>query len=222
MQCDLIRPACGRCQARGQACIGQTPDEGFIFMDENQRAQRNSERARRERQTPLVSPLSFELEPASTSQSTMPQVQASTQTHAFDFKEIYPWLEQRYLTQIPRNLSQDLESRAVDRFFNAWTLFPCNKGLSPGHMHELPMLYFSAPSESILWHALRAIAFAALKYQYAGDTPFTTKALRHYGSALRHLQDIVDDEPMLADDRILAAMLLIDSFEVRPDHMRTL
>ena len=90
--------------------------------------------------------------------------------------------------------------------------------MSPGHMHELPKLYFSAPPESILWHALRAMAFADMRHHYAGDIPFTTKGLRHYGSALQRLQNIVDDGHMMADDRVLAAMLLIDSFEVCRDN----
>ncbi|KAJ9612381.1 hypothetical protein H2200_003978 [Cladophialophora chaetospira] len=57
------------------------------------------------------------------------------------------------------------------------------------------------------------MAFADMRHHYSGDLPFTTKALRHYGSALQCLQNIVDDGHMMSDDRVLAAMLLIDSFE---------
>ncbi len=87
-------------------------------------------------------------------------------------KRIYYWLNERSLGEIPVALSQDLESQAVERFFTAWTLFPCNDGLSPGHMHELPMLYSSAAPDSILWHALRAMAFADMRHHYIGALPF--------------------------------------------------
>jgi hypothetical protein len=81
-------------------------------------------------------------------------------------------------------------------------------------MHDLPMLYLSAPPDSVLWLAVRAMAFADMRGQNAGDVPFYIKARQHYGAALNRMRMIVHDQQDLADDRILSAILLIDSFEV--------
>ena len=117
VQCDLVRPSCGRCRTRGLACAGLPVDDRFIFFDENQRAQRNSQRARRERQ-PFNRPVSFELALAPTT-PTIP----TTQTSTLDFRDLYPWLHDYSQSRIRSNLAQDLDTRAIDRFFTAWTLF---------------------------------------------------------------------------------------------------
>ncbi|KAK9365301.1 hypothetical protein V1509DRAFT_407381 [Lipomyces kononenkoae] len=207
-RCDLVRPICGRCMCRGLACTGFPGDAGFIFRDENEAAQRNSERARRGPGKNHLPPISFKIIP-----SQKQQTQLSTDVPDLDLQQLYPWLNHRALAVVPKPLRRDLETRAVDRFFLNWTLHPCNDGVSLGHMHDLPMLYLSAPPESILWLAVRAMAFADMRHHRSEDTPFTTKALRHYGAALSLLRTIAVDEQRLADDRVLTALLLVDNFE---------
>ena len=75
------------------------------------------------------------------------------------------------------------------------------------------MLYLGAPPESILWLAVRAVAFADMKNESAENLPFYIKARQHYGAALNRTLVIVQDERGLAHDRILAALLLVDNFE---------
>lgn len=82
-------------------------------------------------------------------------------------------------------------------------------------MHELPMLFQSAEPNSVLWLAIRAVAFADLREECAGDVPFRIKARRSYGAALNRMRAIINEQHNLDDDRILSAMLLIDNFEVR-------
>jgi hypothetical protein len=82
-------------------------------------------------------------------------------------------------------------------------------------MHDLPMLYRSAPPDSILWLAVRAMAFADMRGEFAGSIPFYIKARQHYGAALNRMRMILHDQEDLANDRVLSAILLIDSFEVR-------
>ncbi len=81
-------------------------------------------------------------------------------------------------------------------------------------MHELPMLFQSAEPDSVLWLAVRAVAFADLREESAGNVPFRIKARRSYGAALESMRVIITDQQKLDDDHILSAMLLIDNFEV--------
>ena len=142
------------------------------------------------------------------------QPQASTDRPDPFFQQLYPWLNDRALAEVPQPLKRDLCGRAVDRFFINWTLHPCNDEVSPGHMQDLSTLYLSAPPESVLWLTVRAMAFADMRDHRDGDLPFSTKALQNYGAALNRLRTITHDEQRLTDDRVLAALLLIDSFEV--------
>lgn len=81
-------------------------------------------------------------------------------------------------------------------------------------MHDLPTLYFSAPPDSILWLAVRAMAFADMRNEDAGDGPFYIKARQHYGAALNRTRMLAHNQQNLASDPILSAILLIDNFEV--------
>ena len=46
---------------------------------------------------------------------------------------MYPWLN---VTNIPRALDRDVETRAVERFFVNWTLYPSNHGDSSGELDQ--------------------------------------------------------------------------------------
>lgn len=81
-------------------------------------------------------------------------------------------------------------------------------------MHELPMLYLSATPDSVLWLAVRALAFAEMKSELAGNVTFYVKARQHYGAALNRTRMLIHDEEDLGNDDVLSAMLLIDNFEV--------
>lgn len=129
-------------------------------------------------------------------------------------EEVCPWISDYLLAETLPCPLDDLESRAVDHFCTNWTLYSRNNRLASGSLPQLPMLYLSSPPQSILWHAVRALAFADMKDPSDGEVIFTTKALNHYGAALNSLQHLVDDGQLSFDDRILTAMLLIDAFEV--------
>jgi hypothetical protein len=82
-------------------------------------------------------------------------------------------------------------------------------------MDELPMLYQTAQPNSVLWLAVRAVAFADMKNQSAGNVPFSVKARQYYGAALNRMRTMVSNPEELGSDHVLLAMLLIDNFEVR-------
>lgn len=118
---------------------------------------------------------------------------------------------------MPAPLAIDIKTRAVERFFINWTLHPSNHGVSPGHMHNLPFLYAGAAPDSVLWLAVRAMAFADMRNEtLVGnvDVPFHVEARQHYGAALARTRVIVGEDGGLANDEVLNAILLIDDFEV--------
>lgn len=86
-------------------------------------------------------------------------------------------------------------------------------------MHELPILFQSAERDSVLWLAVRALAFADLKNETSGDIPFQTKARQHYGAALSRMRSVVYNQQDLSNDEILFSMILIDNFEVPESHI---
>lgn len=126
-QCDLVRPACSRCTRRGIDCSGFPDDAGFIFLNENVAAQRNSRRARGERGQ----------DPVNTTDRRVQQDrqlhQASDMTDEF-WRQQYPWLNARALGEAPEPLKRDIETRAVERFFVNWILYPSNHGVSTGRL----------------------------------------------------------------------------------------
>ncbi|ORY56412.1 uncharacterized protein BCR38DRAFT_469504 [Pseudomassariella vexata] len=212
-KCDLVRPTCGRCSKRGTTCSGFPPDEGFIFRDENEEAQRNSARARGEKRYlgGLQAAFSWELQ-------TSPYNPRTTDDAAIIYQQ-YPWPNASALSSIvPPSLQLDLDTCALDRFFVNWTLHPCNHGVSPGHMDQLPRLYLSAAPGSVLWHAIRAVAFADMRYRTIsarGETPFHIRAWQQYGEALKAMRALaLGVNEGVADDSCLAAILLIDNFEL--------
>lgn len=58
-QCDRERPACGRCAQRGIECNGLSNNAGFLFLNENDIARRNSQRARGEGGTTINISIDF-------------------------------------------------------------------------------------------------------------------------------------------------------------------
>jgi hypothetical protein len=83
-------------------------------------------------------------------------------------------------------------------------------------MHILPMLYYASRQDSLLWHAVRAMAFADTSpARSGGGLPFNLKARRSYGLTLARLREVVEKKVELNEDHVFAALLLLDSFEVR-------
>lgn len=76
------------------------------------------------------------------------------------------------------------------------------------------MLYHGAQQYSVLWLAVRAMAFADMRNERAENVPFQVKARQHYGAALTAMRAAIDGQKDLGDDGMLTAMLLIDHFEV--------
>lgn len=162
---------------------------------------------------------------------------ATVTTGSSRLQQQYSWLSDHALATVPEPLKRDVETRAVERFFVNWTLHPSNHGGSPGefivpdqrglpvflilltitcvgYMHELPMLFLSVQQDSVLWLAVRAVAFADIRNENTGNVSFHTKSRQHYGAALNRMRTVINDQQNLGDDKILFSMLLIDNFEV--------
>lgn len=178
-------------------CTGYSASD--VFVSENEVARRNSQRARGE----LTQPSQL-----------LPLEQHSGVNDELDIIDL-EWLSQNARLSLPEPLKRDKEARSVDRFFVNWILHPGRDGISPGHLVHLPVLYDQSNSDCILWHAVRAMAFADVKNDRNADgVPFHIKARNSYGVALGLIRHAVQEENKLSDDRTLAALLLIDSFEV--------
>lgn len=76
------------------------------------------------------------------------------------------------------------------------------------------MLFLGVQQDSVLWLAVRAVAFADTRNESTGNVSFHTKSRQHYGAALNRMRTVINDQQSLGDDRILFSMLLIDNFEV--------
>lgn len=198
-KCDLAAPACGRCAARDLTCSGAASNT-LVFMDENVVAQRNSWLARRPR-------LKNRIFSQGVRQTSPVQCDVTDK----DLQRQYYWLNSTSLSELPTPPPRDIETKAVKRLFLDWTLNPSNDGRSPGYMCDLPALFSTAQPGTVLWHAVRAVAFAGLKDCDGGS--FSLKARQSYGSALRRMRVIINDPQKLTEDRVLAALLLIDVFE---------
>ena len=194
-------------------CAGLSADANVIFRSENEVAQRNSERARREQRPVHAYPIPFDEAPFLATDE-VGQASEPTDIDYPGLQHQYPWLNDRTLASIPRSMITDLDTSAVDRFFVNWTLYPRNDGLSLGHMHSLQALYLSVPPESVLWLAVRAMAFADIRRNSTSGMEYHIKARRHYGKALTRIRESVDGSREALDDSVLAAVLLIDDFEV--------
>ena len=184
-----------------------------MFRNENTTARRNSQRARREGGFSCV--CHFGRLPMSLLQDET----LATDDVDLDIKHQLPWLNARTLAQLPEPLKRDVEARAVDRFFVNWILYPGPAGTSHGHLHNLPILYQDTKPGSVLWHAVRAVAFADMRHLRHGDILFSTKARLSYGAALAGIRMNAANDRELATDHVLAALLLVDGFEVRVYHV---
>lgn len=149
--------------------------------------------------------------PAQSRRSQAPPLADERELHS-----LYTWLNSRAMLKVSGPLHRDIESRAVDHLFVNWVMHRSNEDLSVGYMDDLPDLFLGAARESILWYIVRATALADMKQQRGlDDVSFARKALQYYGAALRKLRNVAEDEENLANDSVLAAVLLVDSFEVR-------
>lgn len=199
-------------------------------------ARRNSQRARGQLGESFITQWDTSDSANSVSQSWPHQAAAIT-IGSSRLQQQYSWFSDHALAAIPEPLRRDVETRAVERFFVNWTLHPSNHGGSPGefsqlgqweilvflilltiiylgYMHELPMLFMNAQEDSVLWLAVRAVAFADIRNENTGNVSFHTKSRQHYGAALNRMRAVINDQQNLGDDRILFSMLLIDNFEV--------
>lgn len=117
------------------------------------------------------------------------------------------WLKTN--VEVPRNLRKDLDTRVVDTFFKSWIMHPCNHDITPGHLQDLPAIYHRSLPGTSSRLAIEALAYA--------DVPgYEVKARSRYGAALARVRDDISDEEKAKRDAVLAALLIIDNYEVRP------
>jgi hypothetical protein len=206
VQCDRAQPSCRRCTRLGLSCSGAPSTTDVVFRDERDVARRNSQRARREGEWSCIALAQKAEGPRRTSNAVYPRFEDACQ---------YYWLKRHSHDLIAEPLRRDLDARAIDRFFLDWILYPGNDGIAPGLMHDLPAMYSGASSGSLLWHAVRALAFADIAQgQSQQGRSYSIKARQSYGAALVAMRKTIGEAGRFNQDSTLAALLLVDAFEV--------
>lgn len=119
-----------------------------------------------------------------------------------------PWLNSDFTHAHISPAIIDVDRQAVTHLFSSWTLYPCNHHISPGHFQDLPLLYESSFPGGALRLATESLAYAELPGQHL-------KAQSRYGAALARVREVTDDPGKNRNDTVLAALLVIDNFEVR-------
>ncbi|KAB5533618.1 hypothetical protein GE09DRAFT_972809 [Coniochaeta sp. 2T2.1] len=224
IKCDRARPKCTRCLQQGLVCSGLPLESFLAFRNENEVAKRNSQRVKKQQQPSfrihrvLGSTTGSTSSPSSDSSlQSKPESRtsnASTTGAADSLKHGYWSFNNSTNVKVPEPLKRDVEIRAVERFFVNWTVCPSKEGSSPGYMWELPTLFSNAKKGSVLWHAVRAVAFADMKGESRDSVPYHLKARQHYGAALSCMRTVIADQTELGTDSIMTAILLIDNFEL--------
>ncbi|QIW94830.1 hypothetical protein AMS68_000348 [Peltaster fructicola] len=209
-KCDLERPTCGRCKRLKQRCTGYTADSDFVFRNENNVAQRNSERARKRSSNASIA---LAIRP-STSKKASPPVQRTFIDISDEITqaELAYFREEAHMT-IPPSIDKPLVDRAVDRWFLDWVYIPADKGRAAGPLMLIPGLYISSPDQSTFRTTVQALAYAHLQGHKDGDQPLHVKATATYGLALARMKDEIANDRNLSDIRLLSALLMLDHFE---------
>lgn len=82
----------------------------------------------------------------------------------------------------------------------------------PGHLSFLPSLYDSY-SHGLLETATLSVAQMAAYNKFGGDK-FRVQSYKNYGKAIRMLQDLVQSEDQVTDDKVIASVLLLCTLKV--------
>ncbi|AEO71237.1 uncharacterized protein THITE_2147922 [Thermothielavioides terrestris NRRL 8126] len=77
----------------------------------------------------------------------------------------------------------------------------------PGHLSFLPSMYDSR-SQGLLENATLCVAQMAAYNKFGGEK-FRVQSYRHYGRAIRMLQEIIRSEDQATDDKVITSILLL-------------
>ena len=109
------------------------------------------------------------------------------------------------------DLQPDRSAQLVEQMFTEWTLVPSRK---LEHAVQLPLLHVKTAPHSLLWLAVRALAYAHCSEDITAAISHGETALDVYGRALSILRNAAGDPQNLQDNEVLGAILLLDNFEV--------
>lgn len=194
----MQRPRCARCDTRHIACYGYQHETDFIFRDEREKARAASRRARRQ--------------PGQQRTSMVDNAVEKSRCLGFG-----SFLEQRLcLTKasLPITLSSLVEERAACALFIDWTMDPSNEGISPGYMDLIRPFYYAQPPGSLLRVAVEALAFASIQSLTLTNGDFARLARIKYGESLILLRSAILSKGFQLQDYELAAVFVVDMFEV--------
>jgi hypothetical protein len=203
VKCDEKKPSCRRCYMYGKPCPGYT--DQFQFRHKSAKSGGNglsssSSSRRKSSGCPVTS------EPAEDDASSN---QASAET-ASAFRCLARAYQSRVGIVAARNPEQSLEHIALCYFVRRF-VSPTSEDSIPGHMTFLPDL-FNGHEHGILEVATLCVAQAAAYTQLGGET-FRLQSYRSYGRAIKMLQQTIQSEDKVNDDRVISAVLLLCMYQ---------
>ncbi|GAM91287.1 hypothetical protein ANO11243_093350 [Dothideomycetidae sp. 11243] len=101
-------------------------------------------------------------------------------------------------------------------FLSSWVLATENKESCLGYFHHLPALYFTCVSGHVLRLAVESVVARHVAKRDRQQS-FALLSQQLYGKALTKLSEVLHNDLIAREDAVLAAVLLLDTYEVRSD-----
>ncbi|KAH7129804.1 hypothetical protein B0J13DRAFT_482093 [Dactylonectria estremocensis] len=192
VKCDETKPSCRRCYIYGKVCLGYTDQFQFRYKSANTKpGERPSCPTRIKSTVPMH-------EQGTTSPGQVRYRRAGSD----DQVEQYQLRHQAILRHPEVSYDQVSLCYFVRRFVS-----PDEADGFPGHLSFLPDL-FDHDKHGLLETATLSVAQMAAYNQFGGDK-FRLQSYRNHGRSIRMLQDAIQREDQVTDDKVITAILLL-------------
>ena len=114
---------------------------------------------------------------------------------------------------IPPPLPTDWHGQAISMFSQDYVVTSRTSIFDTGYLQIVPSLYASEKEMSALSQAVSAVALTSVAHRTRLDR-LSAQARQRYGLALKLLREAMSDQKMVKSDSCLAAILLLDFYEV--------
>ncbi|KAI8623354.1 hypothetical protein F5Y19DRAFT_458919 [Xylariaceae sp. FL1651] len=188
VKCDESRPSCRRCYIYGKPCPGYT--DQFHFRFEKTASKQGSASPLPQRQARSPGPWQLQPQNANSNQG-IAQAHVRRPVIMPQLGDSYDHVSLCYFVR--RFVTPDV----ADDF--------------PGHLSFLPNLY-NHYGHGLLELATLSVAQIAAYNQF-GDDKFRLQSYQNYGRAIQALRRTIQTEEEVADDRVIAAVLLLCIFK---------
>ncbi|KAI6777733.1 Transcriptional regulatory protein-like protein [Emericellopsis cladophorae] len=202
VKCDEGKPSCRRCYIYGKECPGYT--DQFHFRHELTASSFKKSATTQRRKNSPISTASVKL---TNSNKKKVEKDSSTSTSKGSPSSacVPVWSP---TTPVATTLSISTDDISLCYFVHRFVT-PAGLDGFPGHLTFLPTLYDKHQDDGgVLELATKSVAKMAVYNKFGGDD-FRFQSYQAYGKAIRSLQNAIQDETQVMDDKVLAAVLLL-------------